>query len=884
MSVPDNASPTNGNGTTQSETAHVRTPNGIFAAWNDSSQWVTAGTQWTSLVSWRGSTDGTAFSGGGYLSFPDGMACGGDPTVVADSAGYVYIAALARTGSFYTHFGVARSTGTLPPFSFGEATLVAGPEGTFVDKGVLSIDRTGGPYDNRIYLTAEGYSTGRIAVAHSTSLNPPAFSDWQPISPPPGGAEGAAATVGPNGEVYTVWVRGGNTYEIVKSTDGGSTFANPDPADPAPAKVIATVNPSPSVFGAPGKPIKVLPWPEIASDHTAPGSPTRGYVYVVFHADPDGPGPDIADVFFTRSIDGGVTWSTPRSITSGPAATIGRDTTTNDSWNPSIVVSPVNGHVHITFYDRREDTTTSDGDPVNTRTRLYRAFSTDAGQTFNAGPLGSSSFVPVAGIVAGSSNYFGEYNSSQADANGLTFTWGDSRNKCAPPVGAANPCTPAGRPDLDTYFRAVPNLSGPDLFIKPWGEVTGEGPQWQTPYVYVVDGSDVQVNAAKGVVNRLRARVRNLGSAAASGALVRFRYAPWFAGINDTFLKEVGAPVAVSFSAAGGGMDDLVVPIDWDLTNMADTNGGLWPQPVGAFEHFCVKVTVEFPGDINLSNNEARSNFFDVKPATALKYAFLVLGPSESERTPVVSARLGVNRLPAGFGVTLMIDGEDAQRGFRLGTDQVKAATVAFTMPRAYVGAEDVVADISLLVNGQPHGGISARLYRARDPRQPADVIGPTKSRYWEVVPADRTEKVPCQRQATAQPPPMRTIPRAVPIRRSYRSDYETVYRAILAVVRERNLGPDTADFDRGLVNSRGVDASREEIARLVAYSDVATVKTSGFVLTSIWLEPRDVGTEVGVEAWIATNHDDAPLGFRHPSNETLERSLLDEVGRLLGE
>jgi hypothetical protein len=886
MNQPDNATATQNNSTTQSETNHAVTANGVVAAWNDSGQIATFGTMFTSLISWRGSPDGAAFSGDGFFNLPSNTQCIGDPAIVADTSGFFYLACLgAQNGANFSHVGIARSTGTLPPFSFGTATLIAAPQPGLLDKGLMSIDRTGGAFNDRIYLTMTNLGFGRILEAHSTGLNPPTFSAWQGISSV-GWATGSMSAVAPNGDVYVVWERDDIAYEVVKSTNGGISYANPDAGDPYPVKVITTVaTPSPSFLPSATTTIKVVAFPQIAIDSTAAGSPTRGNIYVVFHADPDGAGPDKADVFFTRSIDGGVTWSTPRSITSGAAATIGQDTTTNDQWNPSITVSPVNGHIYVTFYDRRED-------PSNIKARIYRALSTDAGQTWNVAPFGASLFVPIAGFQqAGmSNNYWGEYNWSQSNANGLQFTWGDSHNACAPPAGATNPCSPSGRPDLDVYYHAIPNLSGPDLFIKPWGAVTGEGPTWQTTYIYVVDASNVQINASKGTVNRLRAHVRNLGNAAAPGALVHFKYAPWFTGVNDALLKDVGPAVAVNFSPAGGGNDDQIVPIDWDLTNTSDTNGGLWPQPINAYQHFCVKVVVELASDINQSNNAAQTNFFDVgtasTPIGSAPLNFIVAGPDKRMSKLPASARMIVGRLAKGFRAAVRVKGVDnPAKGFRLQVNETRNATVAFATPKRYRSARDVVADITLMLDGKPSGGISTRLYRS--PRQPkgADIIGETKSRFWEVRAEDRTEKVQSEPQPRQEPPPARTIPKPVQNRRTYHAGYERVYEGVLAALRQRNSAAELANRERGLINTKSTRLTREAIGRLVISEDRRQVKDDGSYFMSIWLEPHGEGdTEVGIDAFIATNDVEAPMGRRLRSNGTLERELLSALARLLGQ
>jgi hypothetical protein len=50
-----------------------------------------------------------------------------------------------------------------------------------------------------------------------------------------------------------------------------------------------------------------------------------------------------------------------------------------------------------------------------------------------------------------------------------------------------------------------------------------------------------------------------------------------------------------------------------------------------------------------------------------------------------------------------------------------------------------------------------------------------------------------------------------------------------------------------------------------------------------VWLEPHgDRETEIGVDAWIATNDIEAPMGRRLRSNGTLEKSILTAIRRRL--
>jgi len=120
-------------------------------------------------------------------------------------------------------------------------------------------------------------------------------------------------TVGLNGSLYVcgttldqqhhVFARSSNardasvvpTFDLVRTVDlgGFTTFAS----GPNPGGLLGQV------------------W--IASDHSA--SPTRGNIYMLASVDPDGPDP--LDVHFVRSTDGGATWSVPVRINDDPVGT-----------------------------------------------------------------------------------------------------------------------------------------------------------------------------------------------------------------------------------------------------------------------------------------------------------------------------------------------------------------------------------------------------------------------------------------------------------------------------------------------------------------------------------------------------------------------------------
>jgi hypothetical protein len=210
---------------------------------------------------------------------------------------------------------------------------------------------------------------------------------------------------------------------------------------------VATFTSTVGDIGSGGMSLRTRSFPNIAVDNTSQGSLTHNNLYVVYQAQPGGSAPPRSEIFFTSSTDSGANWSTPRSISSGPAVTDGADSTNNDNWSPSISVSSTTGQIRVLFYSRREDS-------ANQKIRVYEAGSNDAGKTWYNRAFSSNSFTPSVGydslLV---SNYMGDYLSALVDDGGLFGAWGDTRNVCLPPAGAALPCTPTNRPDQDAWSR-----------------------------------------------------------------------------------------------------------------------------------------------------------------------------------------------------------------------------------------------------------------------------------------------------------------------------------------------------------------------------------------------------------------------------------------------
>lgn len=458
--------------TTQNEPTIAVWGSVIVIGWNDVTQLAGPGVSWTG---YGYSTDGGAtWSDAGFLAPVAGGKNLGDPVLDVDRSGTFYFATMAQDWMSRNFIGVARSTATSPAVTFGTPVLIAGADSSVIqDKPWLAVDVTGGQFDGRVYVCWKDRSDDTIRFVRSTGTTPLAFGPSQVLS---SGTlvHGCTIAAAAAGEVYVTWLAGWGTpnqaLHIRKSLDGGDTFGTavtvasvPRSGHNAQCRVNAPAGVNQVLNGN----IRVPDFPAIAVDHS--GSLFNGAVYIAFSADPDGAGPDEADVFITRSPadpalpaagDPGVTWSTPVSINKAPAAVRNADTTNNDNWLPAIAVSPANGTIAVIFYDRRMDTTAADGDPANFKIDLFKAISTDGGATWLNKRITQASFgvpplLPNFNPIT-TDCYMGDYNSIAAVGTDFFLTWGDNTNT----VISAN--FPMGRPDPDVAYASEGGLC--DLF------------------------------------------------------------------------------------------------------------------------------------------------------------------------------------------------------------------------------------------------------------------------------------------------------------------------------------------------------------------------------------------------------------------------------------
>jgi hypothetical protein len=400
-----------GNQTTQSEPSLAVSGTNIVVGFNDF-------TPNASGSGYSNSTDaGATFVDKGGLPIPLGTDSG-DPVLVVDLAGNFFYAMILRDANMNSSIGVSKSTDGGVTFSapVDASTTANGPPGILQDKEWIAVDTTLGRFGGNLYVSWSKFTATDSQIMFSRSTDGGAtFSPAFGLSDA-GAVSGSRPAVGPDGEVYVVWLDGDRSEHMIKrSDDGGVSFSNPVAGGGA---VSATSGIPNMVNGG----IRADSFPSIAVDAAS------GQVYVAF---PQSNGTALADVFLVSSADRGQNWSTAKLVND--------DGTATDQWMPSVAVAS-NGVVGVMFYDRRNDPTD------NLNIDVYLAVSSDGGVTFQPNEcITSTSFPPAVNfdphIKAG---YMGDYN--QIVASGTTFymAWGDNRDIVA------------GRADPNVIFAAFP--------------------------------------------------------------------------------------------------------------------------------------------------------------------------------------------------------------------------------------------------------------------------------------------------------------------------------------------------------------------------------------------------------------------------------------------
>jgi hypothetical protein len=231
---------------------------------------------------------------------------------------------------------------------------------------------------------------------------------------------------------------------IFKSTDGGNTWAHPytGPAFPGPG--VTAVGYFACMFSDGGGYWRHEGWGQPAA--------LNDVVHLVYAQ--HGTGADPGDVYYIRSTDGGVTFAAPFKLNS--------DATTRPQWQPNLSVSPT-GTLLATWYDARESTSCTRGNPAVPCYRMWSRKSNDNGATWLPDDAFSDVLTPLPaqpdpGIQA---TYVGDYDYGSAVATKHVTSWADGRVaiNAASQQDAFTDREPAGSPTPTASPSATPTAT-----------------------------------------------------------------------------------------------------------------------------------------------------------------------------------------------------------------------------------------------------------------------------------------------------------------------------------------------------------------------------------------------------------------------------------------
>jgi len=269
------------------------------------------------------------------------------------------------------------------------------------DKAWMTIDKTGGIGRGNLYMYWS-VSYGCCGFGHFTRSTNGGLTFLAPIALPQFIRWGTL-TVDPDGRLFLVGSVNSSTHYVLRSTNAQN------PSQAPVFELTSPVNLGGSVpFGEGPNPGGLLGQFWIDADHSL--GPARGNIYVLASLDP--PGGDPLDVLFSRSVDGGVTWSPPIRINDDAAGTNAWQ------WFGTMSVAP-NGRIDVFWNDTRAD-------PSVTFSQLYYASSNDGGLTWTPNTPVSPSFNHFLGYP--DQNKIGDYYDMASDNFGVSIAYAATFN------------------------------------------------------------------------------------------------------------------------------------------------------------------------------------------------------------------------------------------------------------------------------------------------------------------------------------------------------------------------------------------------------------------------------------------------------------------------
>ncbi|MEM9412840.1 MAG: dockerin type I domain-containing protein, partial [Planctomycetota bacterium] len=332
-----------------------------------------------------------------------------DPVLAADSSGRIFYYSLSTNSTFSEFFCdmfISQDGG----LTWGNPIPARGG-----DKQWITIDKTGGKGDGYIYAMwnpnftccPSGYFTRSVDNGQNYLLpiDSPAPIIWGTLD------------VGPDGELYICGASTTASFGVIRSDD--AQLAGILPTFPQAVAVdlgILRFREGPNPGGLLGQ-------FDVATDHS--NSPSRGTVYFLGSVQMDDNDP--MDIGFSRSTDGGLTWSPATRINTDPQLP------GKYNWFGTMSVAPC-GRIDVIWNDMRNDT---DG----TMSALYYSFSNDQGESWSPNTQVSPEFNSLIGHP--NQDKIGDYYDMRSTDDAVHIAYSATFNG-----------------EQDVYYLRIPSTSG----------------------------------------------------------------------------------------------------------------------------------------------------------------------------------------------------------------------------------------------------------------------------------------------------------------------------------------------------------------------------------------------------------------------------------------
>lgn len=314
-----------------------------------------------------------------------------DPVLDADDEGNIYYNSLTNTPEYFCDVFKSSDGGAL----WDGGTFAQGG-----DKQWMTIDKINGQGNGHIYAFWTTYYSVCEPDHFTRSTDYGAsFEDCVTV---PNEPYWGTLAVGPEGELYIGGTIGFD-FQVAKST----TAKNP--SLPVTWEFTTNVNLDGTIANGYGpNPGGLLGQTLIAVD-TSTGI-YRGNVYLLCSVERNS-NSDPLDIMFSRSTNGGATWSSPIEINDD-------NNTTAYQWFGTMSVAP-NGRIDVVWLDTRDN-------PGSVNSALYYSNSKDGGVTWSQNEKLSDSFNPLIGWP--NQNKMGDYFDMESDSIGASLAWAGTFN------------------------------------------------------------------------------------------------------------------------------------------------------------------------------------------------------------------------------------------------------------------------------------------------------------------------------------------------------------------------------------------------------------------------------------------------------------------------